>query len=378
MKKLISVTAVFIAVILLTGAVLMHDTHSNDNRGKYVVALNEISHLAEKGNSEDARIKADELRKQIAEDQENGRNSRNIAVLCGIDVAVLIAMAAYCGMTIIRPFSKLTDFAERMGNGDFDESLEYPRTNYFGKFIWALDNMRREITKARACEKEAIENNKTVIASLSHDIKTPAASIRAYAEALEMGMDGSPEKRSKYLEVIMRKCDEVAKLTNDIFLHSIADLDKLKINAEKFEICSFVSDTLSELYADQKDIIFEKPCFTADVSADKGRTAQMIENLINNARKYARTDVTITIDKDTDFVNIRFRDRGKGIPDEDMPFIFNKFYRGKNCGEESGSGLGLFIVRYIAQQSGGDVKLRNFPDGLEAVISLPLYKEGKS
>ena len=101
----------------------------------------------------------------------------------------------------------------------------------------------------------------------------------------------------------------------------------------------------------------------------------MIENLINNARKYARTDVTITIDKDTDFVNIRFRDRGKGIPDEDMPFIFNKFYRGKNCGEESGSGLGLFIVRYIAQQSGGDVKLRNCADGLEAVISLPLYKD---
>ncbi len=375
MKKLISVTLVFIAVILLTGAILLHDIHSKDNSGKYVVALNEISHLTDNGDCESAKIKADELKKQVSADRDDGGSARNIAILCFIDVAVLAAMAAYYGMTMIRPFGKLTDFAERIGNGDLDASLEYPRTNYFGKFIWALDNMHREIKKARACEKEAIENNKTVIASLSHDIKTPAASIRAYAEALEMGMAGSPEKRSKYLEVIMRKCDEVAKLTDDIFLHSIADLDKLKITAERVEICGFVRDTLSELYADQKDIIFMMPGFTADVISDRGRTAQMIENLINNARKYAKTDVTITIDKDTDYVNIRFKDRGKGIPDEDMPFIFNKFYRGKNCGEESGSGLGLFIVRYIAQQSGGDIKLRNHADGLEAVISLPLYKE---
>ena len=81
--------------------------------------------------------------------------------------------------------------------------------------------MRKEITKARSCEREAIENNKTVIATLSHDIKTPIASIRAYAEGLEANLDSTYEKRMKYLSILMRKCDEVSKLTNDLFLHSL-------------------------------------------------------------------------------------------------------------------------------------------------------------
>lgn len=372
MKKFISVILCFIAVIVVSGALLLNNVRNRDNSGKYLIYVNEIRHLSEDGKSSEATEKAQELELLIAADRNEDVSSKAIIIMCGLDIALLLLIGLYCGNNIIRPFEKLADFAEKIAKGDMDISLEYPRTNYFGKFTWAFDNMRREITKARACEKEAIENNKTVIASLSHDIKTPAASIRAYAEALEMGMAADPEKSSRYLEVIMRKCDEVAKLTDDIFLHSISDLDKLKINPEKFEICGFIEKTLSELYADQSDIVYEKPYFTADVNADKGRTAQITENLINNARKYAKTDVNISFTRDDSFVYLHFRDKGKGIPDEDMPFIFNKFYRGNNCGNESGSGLGLFIVRYIAQQSGGDVMLKNHPDGLEAVVSLPL------
>ena len=100
-----------------------------------------------------------------------------------------------------------------------------------------------------------------------------------------------------------------------------------------------------------------------------------IENLINNARKYAKTKVDISLTKDSGFVYIHFRDHGKGIPDEDMPFIFDKFYRGRNCGDEAGSGLGLFIVKYITQQTGGDIVLKNHPDGLEATVSLPIHTD---
>ena len=372
MKRFLSVMMCFIAVILITGGVLLRNARLSDNSGKYLIYVNEISYLSEGGNSSEAAFKADELNELISSDREKGVSSKNIIIMCMINIAALILVGMYCGKNIIRPFEKLTDFAEKIAKGDLEMSLEYPRNNFFGKFTWAFDNMRREITKARACEKEAIENNKTVIASLSHDIKTPAASIRAYAEALEMGMDSDPEKRSKYLEVIMRKCDEVAKLTDDIFLHSISDLEKLKIVPESFEICGFIEKTLPELYADHRDIIYEKPCFTVNVNADRGRTAQMIENLINNARKYAKSDVNISVTRDNSFVYLHFKDSGPGISDEDIPFIFNKFYRGNNCGDESGSGLGLFIVKYIAQQSGGDIKLKNHPDGLEAVISLPL------
>ena len=75
--------------------------------------------------------------------------------------------------------------------------------------------------------------------------------------------------------------------------------------------------------------------------------------------------------KGTGDVELHFRDYGKGIPDEDMPFIFEQFYRGKNCGEEQGSGLGLYIVKYLTEKMNGKVLLHNHSDGLEAVVSLP-------
>lgn len=270
------------------------------------------------------------------------------------------------------PFNKMKIFAKEIAQGNFEIPLCYERSNYFGDFTWAFDSMRNEIKKARSCEKEAVENNKTIIATLSHDIKTPIASIRAYAEGLEANMDNSVLKRQKYISVIMKKCDEVSRLTNDLFLHSVSDLDKLKISLSQFELCEFLNETLTGLSDGQEDIRLLLPDKKILVSADKNRLAQVCGNLINNARKYAKTEIDISVILETENVKILFRDYGKGIPDSDMPFIFNKFYRGRNCGSEQGSGLGLYIVDYIVKRMDGKVVLNSYKDGLEAVIVLPV------
>ena len=98
----------------------------------------------------------------------------------------------------------------------------------------------------------------------------------------------------------------------------------------------------------------------------------MIENLINNSRKYGKTEINISMTKKDNFVQMCFMDRGSGIPDEDMPFITDKFYRGRNSGNENGSGLGLYIVKYIAEQSGGTLELQNMYPGLKVTVSLPM------
>lgn len=170
----------------------------------------------------------------------------------------------------------------------------------------------------------------------------------------------------------MRKCDEVSKLTNDLFLHSISDLDKMKVNAEVFEICGFAESVVNEIAGEYGDVRFEKPGFTALVSADKNRLTQIIENLINNSRKYAKTEIDIKLTRENGYVSIHFTDYGKGIPDSDMPFIFDKFYRGKNAGSEQGSGLGLYIVKYLAEKMGGSVILHNHTNSFEAIVSLPI------
>ncbi len=379
-KRIIGITTTFSILILLVAGffyVTNRQTNVEDKNAERIVELNEIEQLAKQGEidkmSEKVVAMQSELRKsEVVEDTDN-----HLLVMAGICVAFVIVVFTYVYIAILRPFDKMKHFAERIAQGNFNVPLDYERSNYFGAFTWAFDSMRREITKARSCEKEAIENNKTVIATLSHDIKTPIASIRAYAEGLEANMDTSAEKRAKYLNVMMKKCDEVSKLTNDLFLHSLSDLDKLKMNPEQIELVSLIDNVVEELTAKQRDIHFEKPDGSMMVMADANRFTQVLENLINNARKYAKTDIDITMIEKDGQVEVHMRDHGAGIPDEDVPFIFDKFYRGKNCGDEQGSGLGLYIVKYIMEQMQGSVSLYNHSDGLEVTLILPiLVKEG--
>ncbi len=374
-KIIVAALAFIFALATITAIVFIsYEPHETVEYGNYAVAVNEIEQLILNGENELAAVKSAELKTALSEITTEKTDNGYIWIVFAAAAVMIAAVFIYVWFKILRPFKKLENYAESIAAGDFDVSLNFERTNYFGKFTWAFDSMRKEIVKARACEKEAIENNKTVIATLSHDIKTPVASIRAYTEGLEAGLDTTPEKRSKYLSVIMNKCDEVARLTNDMFLHSLSDLDKLKMNPQIFELCGFVQ----EIAAEYSDVQLEKPLFSVNVKADKNRLAQIMGNIITNAVKYAKTEVDIKITRAADDVSIHFRDYGDGIPDEDIPFIFGKFYRGKNCGCEQGSGLGLYIVKYVMEQSGGSVTLKNCDKGLEVTVTLPVFEENKS
>ena len=374
-KRLISVTTGFsILLLFITGFFLFIERQQaiDVSKEELLVAVNEVEQLAKIGEVTELAEKTSELTQTIRELNGVSGEYGNLLALCGFCLLFVMCVFTYVYFAILRPFDTLKEFAEKIAQGNFDIAMHYERSNYFGAFTWAFDSMRREITKARSCEKEAIENNKTVIATLSHDIKTPISSIRAYAEGLEANMDSTPQKRERYLNVIMKKCDEVSRLTNDLFLHSLADLEKLKITPREMELCAFLKGAVDEIGAEQNDIHFTAPAFTLRVSADENRLLQIVENLVNNARKYAKTNIDIFCIQDDGGASIHIQDYGGGIPDEDMPFIFEKFYRGKNCGDEQGSGLGLYIVKYLTEQMQGKILLHNHKNGLEAVITLPV------
>ena len=378
--RVFRLTLVF-AILLVTAAVLLslyqRMRDPQDIRSEQIVAVNEISQLMKDGNYDLAAEKADAFQDELRGMPLDSAIGISGTVMCGLIIAFMAALLGYVYINILRPFEKMKTFAAEIAKGNFDVPLNYERSNYFGAFTWAFDSMRREITRSRACEREAVENNKTVIATLSHDIKTPIASIRAYAEGLEANLDTTPERRTRYLSVLMRKCDEVSSLTNDLFLHSLSDLNKLKMQPEDIELSGFMEQVTDEIAAERGDVYFRRPDFEVTVSADRKRLTQLAENLINNARKYAKTDISIFITRESGFVQLHFCDTGSGIPDEDMPFITDKFYRGHNSGSENGSGLGLFIVRYIAEQSGGKLTLKNRTNGLEATVSLPIKNPEK-
>lgn len=381
--RVIKITIIFSLLLVAATGILALSTRKSspqDDRSQQLVDLNEISQLISRGDYDTAKQKTDEYTDMLRSKPLEGSIGINGIIMCILTIVFMAMVFLYVYLNILRPFDKMKDYASEIAKGNFDLPLNYERSNYFGAFTWAFDSMRKEITRSRMAEREAIENNKTVIATLSHDIKTPITSIRAYAEGLEANLDTSPERRARYLEVMMRKCDEVTSLTNDLFLHSLSDLNMLQMKPEEFELVPFLKQSISEIGAEHEDVLFRVSDISPVIYADKKRINQIVENLINNSRKYAKTSITVSLTQSGDTVSIHFRDKGPGIPDEDMPFITEKFYRGKNSGTENGSGLGLYIVKYIAEQSGGSMELINHAsgeEGLEVVVSFPIKNPKK-
>lgn len=363
---------VVIAAALAVAAASRADKYEPQAEGSYAVTAGEIENLINAGDTQAAVLKAQQLKADARLAKNSRREGSNVGIwiVCAVAVVIVNSCIAYIYFSILKPFRRLEKFADKIALGDFSEALDIERGNYFGKFTWAFDSMRREIIKSRSCEREALENNKTVIASLSHDLKTPVASISAYSEALVNGLYSSTEEMYSYLDVISKKCEEIAKITGDMITHSIGELGALKMEPTHFDLVQLLESAVSESSVGG-DIHFEKPLFTAPVCADENRLKQLVGNLIGNAQKYAGGKMDITLTKKSRMFAVHFRDYGQGIPDSELPFVLDKFYRGSNTDGRNGSGLGLYIVKYIAQQSGGNVVLENRDKGLEVTVTIP-------
>ncbi len=305
-----------------------------------------------------------------AADQKDRTKTLAILAVFGLAATCLVALAAYLFFSIVRPFTRLQGFAENVAAGNLDLPLEYERTNPFGKFAWAFDHMRSELKRARASEAATIEGNKTAMASLAHDLRTPVASIRAYAEALDMGLDRTEEERRAYVQVIERKCDEVSQLTDDMLTHSLANLDRIDVACAPFPAKPLL------LQAVEGFGVIDARLVRADdavVAGDEMRLRQAIENLLANAAKYAPgSQVEITGDAlENGFYRIGVRDFGPGMAAEDLPFAFDRFYRGANAQDAPGAGLGLFVVKYVVERMNGRVMIQNAHPGTQVTLDLP-------
>ena len=385
-KKLLTIALFYILVILiafflLAGGEKKRGERQTEKQQQIIVTVNALKQNISAGNAEEALRISDEISESFSPEQNDRGLRLSVIVPLLLSVIGILTMLIYLDVKILRPFRELKEYASDIAGGNLEKPLQVRRGNYFGDFTWAFDSMRREIVKSRASEKEAIENNKTVIATLSHDIKTPVASIRAYAEAFEANMDSNAEKRRKYLSVLTEKCDEVTKLTNDLFLHSVSEMNRLEVHAEKLDIVGFINEDVRKLFVeDEAEIKLPGPSEIL-IHADAKRLLQIFENLKNNAEKYAKTKIRITLEQLTSApeheIRIHFRDFGPGIPEDEIPFITGKFYRGKNAGTENGSGLGLYIVSELLQKMDGKLLLVNTEQGLDAILCLPFLQSFK-
>ena len=273
---------------------------------------------------------------------------------------------------VLLPFKKLKVFAASVARGNLDFPLEMDRNQIFGAFTESFDLMREELYKAREQERAAVKSKKELVAKLSHDIKTPIASIKAVSELMALRV--ASEKEREQLALIEAKADQVDDLISNLFQATLEELQELTVAVMEED-----SKKLKELinqadYLKIAELEFIPECI---VLLDPLRIAQVFDNIIGNAYKYAGTRLRIcfALQQNMDSQEtlcIEIQDFGGGVCDQELPFITSKFYRGKNADQKQGAGLGLFISCFLMQQMGGRLCCKNRADGFSVVLYLKL------
>ena len=272
----------------------------------------------------------------------------------------------YIQHTIIKPFQKMRHFAERIAGGNLDIPLEMDRQNLFGPFTESFDLMRSELKKARIAEAKANADKKELVAKLSHDIKTPVASIKA---ASEVGAALSTDEKSREnYEQIIRKTDQINTLVTNLFFATLEELQELSVMPA--DLCSREVCVLLE-NADYLHRASLNPVPECMVYADRLRLQQVFDNIFANSYKYAGTQIDVAICMEEKYLMVSIEDYGGGVDEEELPLLKEKFRRGNNTKDIEGAGLGLYISDYCMKKMQGRLAVENGHTGLKVTIWIP-------
>lgn len=284
-----------------------------------------------------------------------------------LQLGCFIVYLVYLHRRIVKPFKKLEDFAERVAGGNLDIPLEMDRKNIFGAFTESFDIMRSELKKARLAEARANAEKKELVAKLSHDIRTPVASIKAASE-VGAAIAENEKSRSNYTHII-RKADQINTLVTNLFSATLDELQQLAV-----EPVNMKSSEISEMLADADYFHYAEIPAVPDclIYADKLRLQQVFDNIFANSYKYANTKIDVKISLKNNFLQIDIEDFGGGVPSEEVPILKEKFKRGNNAENVEGAGLGLYISDRFMNEMGGKFIIENGQNGLAATILISL------
>ena len=301
-----------------------------------------------------------------------------IAVYCVCGFLLIgsaAAFGAYIRKTVILPFAKMKDFASYVAAGDLDRSLEMDKGNMFGAFSESFDIMREELKASRARELSLQKKERELVASLSHDLKTPVTGIKLTSElmaAIFFQNEGQEitvtEDMTGKMNNICKRADEIGVLVGDLFSSTLENLGEFKVECSD-ENSAVIAEIVSKY--DDRGLVRISEIPQVIVHIDKLRLSQVIGNIIFNSYKYAGTSIEISFRLDESFLEVSISDSGPGVPEDEIELITNKFYRGREHGDKEGSGLGLYIARILMDKMGGELSVRS-ENGLCVTLLIPI------
>ena len=292
---------------------------------------------------------------------------RILIISSGIQILILFLYYMYLKRTIVIPFKKLNAFAVRVANGNLDLPLMIDRKHIFGGFTEAFDLMRTELKKARIAEKKANDEKKEVIAKLSHDIKTPVASIKSTSE---VGLCLAQEERVREkFALINRKSDQITGLVDNLFHASVEELTELSVNPGSHPSALVKELIRNSDYLERTEDFVVPDC---RIYADRLRLQQAFDNVFMNSYKYAGTRIEVCAECQEEYLIVRIADSGPGVKPEELPVLKEKYKRGSNVSEQDGAGLGLYLTNLFVEKMGGKLALENGEPGFVVCLYIRL------
>ena len=280
-----------------------------------------------------------------------------------LEIVIICIFLFWVYRNIVRPFDKLKDFASDVAAGNLDKPLEMDRGNLFGSFTESFDIMRCELNEAKQKEYEAQRSKMELVSQLSHDIKTPVASIKALGELLQ-AQSTDPKTKDK-LGSIVTKADNIDVMVSDLFTNTLTELNELTVDSSEQE-SSIIDKIIKD--ADHMDRVIGGHVEECIIMCDPIRTTQVINNIIVNSYKYAGTKIHLESRIEDDCLVVSFTDEGGGVSEDDLPMITKRFRRGENAKGKPGSGLGLAIASELMEKMEGELEVSNADKGLRVTL----------
>lgn len=281
----------------------------------------------------------------------------------GLFLALILAGEALVARSISKSFRSLTKSALRIARGDLDTPVDHPGTVDATEVATTLDSLRASL-------KEEEARRSRLLMGLSHDLRTPISLIQGYAESLAGGVAENEARRQHYLSVILRKTAELDAMVKELLEYARTSTDQRRATKKVMDAHLFFTKLAREF---EEDVQLAGRTFTyrntltgqANILLDEHLARRVFENLVSNAVRYTNPggSIEFEIGNSGKRVAASIADNGIGIPPEDIEHIFEPLSRGSNVGNRRGSGLGLSVVKSVADGLGWSIHPAPRPGG---------------
>ena len=281
----------------------------------------------------------------------------------------------------IRYISHISDAIQNISEGDLNTTIDVIGDDEFSSMAANLNKMAEDIRQLMEKERESERTKNELITNVAHDLRTPLTSIIGYLELLAGNTRIDPEMQHKYIEIAYGKSKRLEKLIEDLFGFTKLNYGKMSMHVAQLDLVKLLGQLLEEAYPNfaEKNLSYDLQSNVPAkmISADGNLLARLFDNLIGNAIKYGADGkrVLVQIFAGEEVVTVSVTNYGYVIPSDELPLIFNKFYRVERSRSSStgGTGLGLAIAKEIVDMHGGTIGVTSDLNGTVFTVKLQVH-----